>query len=119
MMARTNEFYYIDRVLADYRVHSANHHTKVVRDKTEETSVFWLLDKVYAENEDSEDLERAKLQARRRVYAAQYLTLAEKYFGFYMNEDALRCYWNAGRNRPSCLFHFGVLRRCIATAIGR
>jgi glycosyltransferase involved in cell wall biosynthesis len=119
MMARTHDFYYIDRVLADYRVHPANHHTKVVRDKTEETSIFWLLDRLYGESEDSEDLEQAKLRVRGRVYAAQYLTLAEKYFGFYMNEDALRCYWNAARNRPSCLLNFGVLRRCAATVVGR
>ena len=65
MMARTHEFYYIDRVLADYRVHPANHHTKVVRDKTEEASIFWLLDKVYGEREDSEDLEQDKASSKR------------------------------------------------------
>lgn len=119
MMARMQEFYYIDRVLADYRVHPANHHTKVVRDKTEEASIFWLLDKIYSETEDSEELEKSKCRARGGVYAAQYLALAEKYFGFYMNEDALRCYWNAARKRPSWLLNFGILRRCIATVVGR
>jgi glycosyltransferase involved in cell wall biosynthesis len=119
MMARTHDFYYIDRVLADYRVHPANHHAKVVRDKTEEISIFWLLDKVYGEKEDSECLEQAKLRARGRIYAAQYLTLAEKYFGFYMNEDALRCYWSAARKRPSCVLKLGVLRRFAATVFGR
>jgi glycosyltransferase involved in cell wall biosynthesis len=119
MMARTYEFYYIHRVLADYRVHLANHHTKISRDKTEEASVFWLLDQVYRQREDSKNLEQAKRHARKRVYAAQYLTLAEKYFGFHMNEDALRCYWSAARNRPTCLMHFGVLRRFVATLTGR
>jgi glycosyltransferase involved in cell wall biosynthesis len=119
MMARTYEFFYIHRVLADYRVHPANHHTKISRDKTEEVSVFWLLDQVYGQKEDSKDLEQAKLHARRRVYAAQYLTFAEKYFGFHMNEDALRCYWNATRNRPSVLLRPGVARRFAATVIGR
>jgi glycosyltransferase involved in cell wall biosynthesis len=119
MMARTYEFYYIHRVLADYRVHPANHHTKISRDKTEEASVFWLLDQVYGQREHSKNLEQAKLHAKKRVYAAQYLTLAEKYFGFYMNADAMRCYWNAARNRPSCLLQFGVLRRFVATIIGR
>jgi glycosyltransferase involved in cell wall biosynthesis len=119
MMARTYDFYYIDRVLADYRVHPANHHCKVVRDKTEETSILWLLDKVYGEREHSAYLQQAKLRARRRVYSAQYLILAEKYFGFYMNEDALRCYWSAARERPSCLLQFGVLRRFAATMLGR
>jgi glycosyltransferase involved in cell wall biosynthesis len=115
MMARTYEFFYIHRVLADYRVHAANHHTNISRDKTEEASVFLLLDQVYGQKEDSKDLEQAKLDARKRVYAAQYLTLAEKYFGFHMNEDALRCYWNATRNRPSVLLRPGVA----ATIIGR
>jgi glycosyltransferase involved in cell wall biosynthesis len=119
MMARTCEFYYIHRVLADYRVHPANHHTKISRDKTEEASVFWLLDQVYGHREDSKNLEQAKLYARKRVYAAQYLTLAEKYFGFHMNEDAMRCYWNAARNRPSCMLQSGVLRRFVATVVGR
>jgi glycosyltransferase involved in cell wall biosynthesis len=119
MMARSYEFYYIDLVLADYRIHSQNHHCKVVRDKTEEGSIFWLLDKIYREKENSESLQAAKLQAKRRIYAAQYLTLAEKYFGFYMNEDAFRCYLNAARQRPSSLLNPGVLRRCAATIIGR
>jgi glycosyltransferase involved in cell wall biosynthesis len=119
MMARTQEFYYIDRVLADYRVHPANHHTKVVLDKTEEVSIFWVLSKIYSETEPSEEREEAKRRAKRRVYAAQYLSLAEKYFGFYMNKDALRCYWNAARKRPSRLLQFGVLRRFAATILGR
>jgi glycosyltransferase involved in cell wall biosynthesis len=119
MMARKYEFYYINEVLADYRVHSANHHSKVVRDKTEEASIFRILDKIYGEKEDSGDREEAKLRVKRRVYAIQYLTLAEKYFGFYMNDDALRCYWSAALSLPSCMLNFGVLRRCAATVIGR
>jgi glycosyltransferase involved in cell wall biosynthesis len=119
MMARTYEFYYIHRVLADYRVHPANHHTKISRDKTEEASVLWLLDQVYGQREDSKNLEQAKLHAKKRVYAAQYLTLAEKYFGFNMNEDARRCYISALRSRPSCLLRPGVARRFAATLIGR
>jgi hypothetical protein len=118
MMANV-EFFYIHRVLADYRVDPANHHTKISRDKTDEASVFWLLDQVYGQKEDSKDLEQAKLHARRRVFAAQYLTFAEKYFGFHMNEDALRCYWSPTRNRPSVLLRPGVARWFAATLIGR
>jgi glycosyltransferase involved in cell wall biosynthesis len=118
-MARRFDFYYIRRVLADYRVHSANHHTKVSRDKSEEASVFWLLDQVYGQKENSAHLETAKRRAKRRVYAAQYLSSADKYFSHMMNEDARRCYWNAIRRQPSCLLQFGVFRRFAATMIGR
>ena len=119
MMARRYDFYYIHRVLADYRVHPSNHHAKISRDKTEEASVFRLLDQVYSQREDSNNLEQAKLHAKRRVYASQYLTLAEKYFGFNMNEDARRCYLSALRSRPSCLLRPAVARRFAATLVGR
>ena len=35
MMARAHEFYYVDEVIAEYRVHGANHHSMIARNKTE------------------------------------------------------------------------------------
>ncbi len=119
MMARKYDFYYINQVLADYRVHSVNHHIKVIRDKTEEYSIFSILEKIYSETEDSVDRDREKRAIKKRVYATQYLTLAEKYFWFHMNDDALRCYRNAARYLPSCMLDAGVMRRCFGTIIGR
>jgi glycosyltransferase involved in cell wall biosynthesis len=119
MMARRCEFYYVDRVLADYRVHAANHHMRVVRDRTEESSTFSVLDRVFREEELSADLEKSKRRARARIYARQYLTLADKYFGVGMNADARRCYLTAARYRPSYLLKPGVLRRSAATLVGR
>jgi glycosyltransferase involved in cell wall biosynthesis len=119
MMARRSEFYYVDRVVADYRVHAANHHAQVVRDLTEEPSIFWILDRVFSEVELSADLEQGKRRARARIYARQYLTLADKYFGLRMNADARRCYLAALRHVPAYLLKPAVLRRTAATLVGR
>ena len=106
-------------MLAEYRVHSSNHHVKIVADRTEEPSIQYLLDWIFTETELDPILEKTKQAVRGEVYAAQYLTLAEKYFGFNMNKDARRCYMSAVRNRPSCLLRPGVARRFAATLIGR
>lgn len=119
MIARQHEFYYVDRVLADYRVHSGNHHTRIIRNKTEEPSILYLLARVFSEVEASPDLEAAKRRAQCRIYGKHFLVLADKYFGMGMNTDARRCYLQAVRNRPACLMSPGVQRRLAATIIGR
>jgi glycosyltransferase involved in cell wall biosynthesis len=119
MMGREYDFYYIHRVLADYRVHASNHHARIVMDKSEEPSILRVLDRIYAEVETRAELETAKRRARGRVFSAQYLTLAEKYFGLSLNADARRCYWSAVRFQPSCLLNFGIQRRFLATILGR
>jgi glycosyltransferase involved in cell wall biosynthesis len=115
MIARRHEFYYVSRVLADYRVHGANHHSKVIINKTEEPSIRFLLDKLYAEPECNIELQQAKERARGRVYSSQYLTMANKYFGAGYTSDARRCYFQAIRNFPNHLLSFTILRRLGAT----
>jgi glycosyltransferase involved in cell wall biosynthesis len=119
MMARASDFYYVHQVIADYRVHTANHHTRITRDRSEEPSILGLLQRVFSEIEPSAALEAAKRAARGRIYGKQYLTLADKYFGNGMNGDARRCYWRAVRNRPSYLLRADLQRRLIGTLIGR
>ena len=119
MMARRYEFYYIDQVLADYRVHGENHHHKVVLNKSEEPSIFWLLDQIYGEPEASQELETQKQAAKRRIYGAQYLDMANKYFGCHFDVDARRCYLQALRYNPAYGLAPGVLRRLFGTVIGR
>ncbi len=119
MLARQCECYYLHRVLADYRVHSGNHHTRIVRDKTEEPSIFSILDRVFNEVESWAPLEKAKRRGRQRIYGRHYLTLADKYFGMGMNGDARRCYWAAVRNWPQYMLNVGVQRRLAATIVGR
>jgi O-antigen biosynthesis protein len=119
MLARRYEFYFVNEVVAEYRVHGANHHTKVAKDRTEEESILKLLDCVFSETENNPALEIAKRRARGEIYAAQYLDFANKYFGFGMNADARRCYWQAIRSTPILLFRSDVFRRLSVTFIKR
>jgi glycosyltransferase involved in cell wall biosynthesis len=118
-MARRFNFWYVDTVLAEYRVHPANHHIQVVRERTEEPSVLAILDRVYSEHESSPELERLKQRAKRDIYARQFLTLADKYFGSGMYLDARRCYLAAVLYRPGYLGRADLLRRLTATVLGR
>jgi glycosyltransferase involved in cell wall biosynthesis len=119
MMARAHEFYYVDEVVAEYRLHGANHHSMIARDKAEEASIVWVLDRVFGSAESNPEIERAKREARGRIYGAQYLEMADKYFGCSHERDARRCYLSALRHRPAFLGHSGLLRRLAATCIGR
>ncbi|MBI1761476.1 MAG: glycosyltransferase [Acidobacteria bacterium] len=118
-MAREYDFYYIDQVLADYRVHSQNHHHKVVVNKSEEPSIFWLLDHIYGTPEKFLPLESKKQQARRRIYGSQYLDMATKYFGCQYDADARRCFWHALQYRPAYAMRPPILRQFLGTIIGR
>jgi glycosyltransferase involved in cell wall biosynthesis len=119
MMARHHEFYYSDRVIADYRVHTANHHLKIIRDRSEEPSLFRLLDLIFAQHEEDVTLQTRKEENKHRVYGAHYLTLATKYFGCEMDADAWRCYWQALRRQPRYVFRAEVWRRMGALLLGR
>lgn len=118
MIAREYELYYVNRVVADYRVHGQNHHTKVIVNRSEEGSILYLLDRIFDQSSAGGRLPDGIDAIRSRVYAAQYLTLAEKYFGAFMNDDARRCYFEAIRRRPAYLFS-PVFRRFAATLLGR
>jgi glycosyltransferase involved in cell wall biosynthesis len=119
LMARRWPFCFVDEVLAEYRVHATNLHSAIARDGSEERSVFWLLNHIYSEPEATPELERAKQNARHRVYGERYLDAAEKYFWFRRNAEARRAYLAAIRHRPSLLLRSGVARRLAATCLGR
>jgi glycosyltransferase involved in cell wall biosynthesis len=118
LMARAWDFCYVDDELADYRVHPHNYHATIIRNGSEEPSIFWLLDRVFSESERDPELEAKKQQSRRRIYAAHYLTLADKYFGFRMDADARRCYLSALRRRPDLLGRPDVLRHLFGALAG-
>jgi glycosyltransferase involved in cell wall biosynthesis len=115
MIARRYEFFYVNRVLADYRVHNSNHHTMIVRNRTEEPSIEYVLDRIFSERETDPELERKKQAVRGRVYARQFAMLADRYFGSDMVEDARRCYVRALRSSPAEAFNAGRARRLLAT----
>ncbi len=119
MMARRFEFCYLNRVVADYRVHPENRHVRYSSDRSREPSDFWVLDKIFSEREENPALEKKKQRVRRRAHAARYLEHAENYFFLKMNPDARRCYLRALRFRPSLLLRAGFLRRFMATLVGR
>lgn len=119
MLARKWEFYYVNEVLADYRVHGSNHHTKISSDGSEERSVIWLLDRIYAEREADASLERAKQEAKADVYASQYLDFAAKYFGHADNRHSRRCYATAIRHDPRLAGNPRLLRHLLASFIPR
>jgi glycosyltransferase involved in cell wall biosynthesis len=118
MIARRYELYYVNRVVADYRVHSQNHHMKIVVDRSEETSIFYVLQRIFDEPAEAGRLAPELRAIRSKIYAAQYMVLADKYFGAFMNGDARRCYLQAVRHRPGYLFS-PTIRRIAAALLGR
>lgn len=116
-LARRWPFYYCNDVLADYRVHGANHHTKISRDGSEERSVLYLLDWIYRESESDTALEQAKRRAKSDVYASQYLDFALKYSGHGMRADTRRCLWMALRWKPTNLARPRVLRHLLGSTV--
>jgi glycosyltransferase involved in cell wall biosynthesis len=119
MLARRHEYYYRDKVLADYRVHGANHHHTVVVNKTEEPSVMWVLKKVYSEVEADPALESAKRTAKHLVYASHYQDFARKYFSVGHYADSRRCYLRAASFQPTLLLRAEVLRHLFGTFVGK
>ena len=119
MMARVSDFYYRDTILADYRVHAGNMHSRLVLERQEEPTIRWVLDTVFQSPEASLLLEGAKRRARRRIYGRQYWDLANKYFGAHMNDDARRCYLEALRFQPQRICSPALIRRLGATLVGR
>jgi glycosyltransferase involved in cell wall biosynthesis len=117
-IARKWDFYFRNQVLADYRVHNANLHTRITLDKTEESSIMRLLNDLFAAQESSAELQRAKMAAKNRILGTHFLVLALKYFGAGMAADARRCYHAAIRHRPGYLSSAEVLRQLFATYIG-
>jgi glycosyltransferase involved in cell wall biosynthesis len=119
MLARKWEFYYVNEVLADYRIHESNHHSKVASDGSEERSVRHILDRVYSEKEVDPSLEEAKREAKAEVYAAQYTNFAMKYFFIGDNANSRRCYLAAVQHDPTRLLDPVHVRQLLGSLIPR
>jgi len=109
------DFAFVDAVLADYRIHPGNQHSRMVLDGTGERSTLEILDRSMARPEQA----AAKRAARSGIYAASYLAYGEMYFGARMNSDARRCYGEAFRRQLRLLLRPGVVRRFLATRLSR
>ncbi len=118
-IARFYELYFVAEPLADYRVHAQNLHTKISMDRSEESSLFRILDEHFASTEKDSERVTAKRRARPGIYAAHYRALGDKYFGFGMNSDARRCYLRSFARRPAQILEAPFARRFAAAAISR
>lgn len=119
MIAREWDLFHCGAVLADYRVHAGNLHTRIVRDRTEEPSIVRVLDMVFAGADRTTTLGRAVIRRRRQIYGAHYLTLARKYLWAGMLRDARRCYLRAIVYRPGYLADWSVSRQCVGAIVGQ
>lgn len=106
-VARRWDFYFLDEVLADYRVHGGNMHTAKILDRGAEETTFKILDLVF-------DAEGSKIDiaARKHILATNAKNYGDGYFGHEMISDARRCYGRAMLNGSRDV---GVIRRWLAT----
>ena len=109
------DFAFVDEVLADYRIHPGNQHSRMVLGSTGERSTIEILDRAFDRPERAVE----KAACREAIYARNALDYAEKYFGVNYNTDARRCYWEALRRQPQWLFRPGVARHFAGTLMGR
>jgi len=107
--------FFIDEVLADYRVHDNNMHHTMIRDRWAEPIIMEVLERFL----DSPGREKEKRKHRNEIYAAQYRQLADQYFGCDLLADARRCYWQAILRRPHHHARADVVRRLLGTYLGR
>ena len=107
--------FFVDEVLADYRIHGNNMHYISVRDRWAEPIIMEVLERFL----DSPGREKEKRRNRNEIYAAQYRVLADQYFGCDLLADARRCYWQAILRHPGQHTRPDVLRRLLGTYIGR
>jgi glycosyltransferase involved in cell wall biosynthesis len=107
--------FFIDEVLAEYRIHENNMHSAMIRNRGAEPIIMEVLDRFVFSSVREKELR----SHRNEIYAAQYRQLADQYFGFDLLADARRCYWRAILRRPGQHAHPEVLRRLCGTYIGR
>jgi glycosyltransferase involved in cell wall biosynthesis len=107
--------FFIDEVLADYRIHENNMHYTGVRDRWVEPIIMEVLERFI----ECPGRERELRSHRNEIYAAQYRQLADQYFGCDLLADARRCYWQAILWHPGQHTRPDVLRRLLGTYIGR
>ena len=114
-MARSHEFYYIARALADYRLHSENLHRKAKDGESLEKTVLRVLSQFFSEEDP---WMKEKLRMRRRVYASAYRNFINAYSGMRRGGDCWRCFFEMLSYRPDYAFQAKPLKRLLATLLG-
>jgi len=109
------DFGFVNKVLADYRIHPGNQHSRMVLDKTGEQSTFEMLKLAF----DRQEFKINKEKFRQEIEASHFLVYAENYFGADMTADARRCYFELYKRSPSSLLNLNVLRRFLGSFFGK
>ena len=112
--AHVCDFAFVNEVLADYRIHPGNQHSRMVLDKTGEFSTFEMLKMAL----NRPDYKYEKTKYKKQIEGVCFLDYANKYFGAGMDVDAKRCYWSAIKRDLFLLSNFGIVRRLLGTYLG-
>ena len=105
----------LDQLTADYRVHPAGMHLTKVASGMGERVTREVLDRFLLEGSRSREL----APFARRIRAGHAKDWGDKYFAAYMHADAMRCYRQALRLRPSLCSDAGMMRRLTGLWLGR
>lgn len=106
-MAKDNPCYYLDTILADYRLHDNNMHSSMIKDGTGEQIYFEVLD-LFLKYEKNKKL-------KKKIYAGWYEKLGNSYFGNNMFHDARRAYLKALIHSPYKILATPIARRLVAS----
>ncbi len=117
-IARQSLIYFRDAILADYRVHKANHHSVIIRNRTEEETTLRILNHFIQMKEASAWLDAKKMQLARELRARHFVDLSIKYYGYQYYEDSRRCFIQAVNLCPRFILNSPLLRAQLSIAIG-
>ncbi|MES2606909.1 MAG: glycosyltransferase [Pseudomonadota bacterium] len=106
---------YVPEPLADYRIHQQNMHRSMISNRKGEEITLDILAKYFGMPMRPHHDERF----RKQVYAIQYVSLADKYFGCGLYSDARRCYVRATAADPALLLQPAIVRRLLGTCLGK
>ena len=112
--AHVCDFAFVNEVLADYRIHLGNQHSRMVLDKTGESSTFEILKMAF----NRPEYKYEKIKYIKQIEGACYLDYANKYFGEGMDVDAKRCYWAAIKRDLFLMSNLEIVRRLLGTYLG-
>jgi len=107
--------YFVDEVLADYRVHPTNMHGSMIRDRMGERTILRILHALFSNGVRMDEKQRW----RQQIYARNFLVCADQYFGFGMASEARRCYTAAIVRQPTLALRADIVRRFLATYVPR
>lgn len=114
-MAESAPVVVLDQLTADYRVHPAGMHLTKVATGMGERVTQDVLDRFLVRGARSREV----APFARKIRAGHAKDWGDKYFAAHMHADAMRCYRQALRLRPSLCKDAGMIRRMTGMWLGR